>query len=42
MEENNGTNGTYKTQIHEIITQLQAETKAGELPREPRYIESIT
>jgi hypothetical protein len=26
----------YKTQLHEIITRLQADTKAGELPREPR------
>jgi hypothetical protein len=26
----------YKTQLHEIITRLQAETKAGELPRELR------
>jgi hypothetical protein len=26
----------YKTKLHEIITRIQADTKAGELPREPR------
>jgi len=28
----------YKTQLHEAITQLQAETKRGELPRSLRFI----
>jgi len=35
MAENNG---TYKALLHEAITQLQAETKRGELPRELRLV----
>jgi hypothetical protein len=29
-------NGTYKTKLHEAITQLQQATKRGEMPREVR------
>jgi hypothetical protein len=32
----------YKTQLHEDITQLQADTKRGELPREVRIVKIST
>jgi hypothetical protein len=31
-------NGTYKTQLHENITELQQATRRGELPREVRLV----
>jgi hypothetical protein len=31
-------NGTYKTQLHEVITELQRATKQGALPRELRLV----
>jgi hypothetical protein len=35
MSENNG---TYKTQLHEVITEMQRATKQGALPRELRLV----
>jgi hypothetical protein len=32
------TNGTYKTQLHEVITEMQRATKQGALPRELRLV----